>query len=596
VKLDLFYPFFLTVQFVFYFGWLKVAETLINPFGEDDDDFELNRLIDRHTQVGYMIVELDDSTPELLKDRYWDEIIPKEIPYTVAAEKFKKEEFKGSAEETVEIKDCDKEYGYVYNVGRFGAKSSTAPSTNGQISHSEPVYGEYGDYGDYESVGTPILGHKFSWLKKKMGRIDSIRSNKSISSGSTYIGQNLSKRSHHRSQLSLYEKITRKISVFDNKQHESRSRKSSRQSNKEKLASKDSVKLNISQDLSGFENESFDKFENEDMNPEILNIYDGNFLIDKKILETITENQNSPYSTQASHNTSRRMSAQSIFNNETEKPRTGTARDYSGPILELFNENEEEERCRSTSSWVADIKVEKCEEERRDSLVSQSLSGSHRSRESGVGSMGGDENHRTPDPVKKDQTRTPDAADHLSHSTPEPGRRDKPPHPLNLRVDLDIQLENKDSPSPKLPRRNPVMDLESLEPSDGKQDLHIPSSQSSPSLVKHNKNQSPLASPSFEKRNKRHQSPLASPSVEKRSYVTSPLAAPIFEPGTPEIVRRRPESPASRINRATIQDLLRPRPAPAPRSRVNSETIVTDGTDGTDGIDSVFQDIGTVYV
>ena len=43
-----------------------------------------------------------------MQDRYWDEIIPKEIPYTVAAEKFKKEEFKGSAEETVEIKDCDK--------------------------------------------------------------------------------------------------------------------------------------------------------------------------------------------------------------------------------------------------------------------------------------------------------------------------------------------------------------------------------------------------------------------------------------------------------------------------------------------------------
>ena len=51
VKLDLFYPFFLTIQFAFFFGWLKVAETLINPFGEDDDDFELNRLIDRHIQV-----------------------------------------------------------------------------------------------------------------------------------------------------------------------------------------------------------------------------------------------------------------------------------------------------------------------------------------------------------------------------------------------------------------------------------------------------------------------------------------------------------------------------------------------------------------
>ena len=55
LRFDMFFPFFVTLEFAFYVGWLKVAETLINPFGEDDDDFELNRLLDRHIQVGYML-------------------------------------------------------------------------------------------------------------------------------------------------------------------------------------------------------------------------------------------------------------------------------------------------------------------------------------------------------------------------------------------------------------------------------------------------------------------------------------------------------------------------------------------------------------
>ena len=68
-------------------------------------------------QVGYLIVD-HEETPELLQvvfktlrtldklgnhhihsqDKHWDECIPKEIPYTIAAEKYKKKEFEGSAQ------------------------------------------------------------------------------------------------------------------------------------------------------------------------------------------------------------------------------------------------------------------------------------------------------------------------------------------------------------------------------------------------------------------------------------------------------------------------------------------------------------------
>ena len=51
--IDFFVPIFTLLQFVFYMGWLKVAESLVNPFGEDDDDFELECILERHLKVGW---------------------------------------------------------------------------------------------------------------------------------------------------------------------------------------------------------------------------------------------------------------------------------------------------------------------------------------------------------------------------------------------------------------------------------------------------------------------------------------------------------------------------------------------------------------
>jgi hypothetical protein len=39
------------MQFIVYVGWIRVAQALLNPFGMDDDDFEMNYVIDRNLEV-----------------------------------------------------------------------------------------------------------------------------------------------------------------------------------------------------------------------------------------------------------------------------------------------------------------------------------------------------------------------------------------------------------------------------------------------------------------------------------------------------------------------------------------------------------------
>ncbi|OQV12142.1 Bestrophin-3 [Hypsibius exemplaris] len=82
---DTYIPIFTILQFVFYVGWLKVAEALINPWGEDVDDFEVNWFIDRHLQVSYAIVDdMHGKVPPLVKDAYWGKT-EVQLPYTESA-------------------------------------------------------------------------------------------------------------------------------------------------------------------------------------------------------------------------------------------------------------------------------------------------------------------------------------------------------------------------------------------------------------------------------------------------------------------------------------------------------------------------------
>ncbi|KAM3720117.1 Bestrophin [Dirofilaria immitis] len=76
-------PFISLCQFIFYMGWVKVAEVLMNPFGDDDDDLEINWLIDRNLQVGMTIVD-QSWEPPLIKDQFWMLKTP-ELMYSVDA-------------------------------------------------------------------------------------------------------------------------------------------------------------------------------------------------------------------------------------------------------------------------------------------------------------------------------------------------------------------------------------------------------------------------------------------------------------------------------------------------------------------------------
>jgi len=86
---DYYIPIFTIIEFIFYVGWLNVAETLLNPFGDDDDDIDCNYIIDRNFQIGYFMVSTEDDDEEPEEDTYGDSIPPPTLPHTVSSAKHK---------------------------------------------------------------------------------------------------------------------------------------------------------------------------------------------------------------------------------------------------------------------------------------------------------------------------------------------------------------------------------------------------------------------------------------------------------------------------------------------------------------------------
>ncbi|CAG0905704.1 unnamed protein product, partial [Cyprideis torosa] len=88
-KVDVYFPFLTSLEFFLYVGWLRSGEVMLNPFGDDDDDFEMNSFIDRNMQVSFHLADMlqaEGDEIELKKDAYWMTGVPSELPHTIASE------------------------------------------------------------------------------------------------------------------------------------------------------------------------------------------------------------------------------------------------------------------------------------------------------------------------------------------------------------------------------------------------------------------------------------------------------------------------------------------------------------------------------
>ncbi|VDO07415.1 unnamed protein product [Rodentolepis nana] len=81
-KPNLYVPVFFLLGITFYLGWLKVAQSLLNPFGDDDEDFDLLPLMERNLAISLWMVDLRHGLPHQAP-----KIHPEEGPMTSAQQR-----------------------------------------------------------------------------------------------------------------------------------------------------------------------------------------------------------------------------------------------------------------------------------------------------------------------------------------------------------------------------------------------------------------------------------------------------------------------------------------------------------------------------
>ncbi|KAL5103403.1 Bestrophin-1 [Taenia crassiceps] len=92
---DYYVPLYTILEFIVYMGWLKVAETLVNPMGEDDEDFDINAIIDSNWSYGMHMVDRKHHPTELVRDKFWDSANVS-LPHTADSKKLQSSQMIGS--------------------------------------------------------------------------------------------------------------------------------------------------------------------------------------------------------------------------------------------------------------------------------------------------------------------------------------------------------------------------------------------------------------------------------------------------------------------------------------------------------------------